>query len=478
MGPASRRMPRVFVYTERTVDGMGNYCTKERDQLCHRRGGFTLMELMVYIAILGIVVLVAGQAYSGSARSRIRTQSMLKASEVAENVASIFKTDVAQTGAKSSMESGGADGGDNFSEVNVNVYMDSENDDLSSFDITQDEDYSNLKVRRIRYDEQGHFEAVEEVNWFVEEGTLKRSCTVLDVRDGAESSDECTSSTVTVDIAENVGQFIVSAATPSASVGSEQVFPPCSGGSCSDEFRLVSRSGEEGFVNLKTSNSGVENQGGTIVDVSNFYSNYDISKNGGGIASKTDWKVNQVFAIKNETTAGSWKTLCSSYGKIPLEQDQEYELSFDVPYISDPINYFVPSMDHMSVGFRDIDTGNKLLDQAKKQVLVDDFLFFPPMSASGSGKRTVRFSVKESKANACIAFTFACFSPLVSQGTVSISDLKLTKVASSNYKFAGEVPKADRRNVKALKLDLKILQNGESGTVSLIVPIPSNGPSD
>ena len=73
MGPASRRMPRVFVYTERTVDGMGKITTD-------KRAGFTLMELMVYIAIVGIVVIVAGQAFSNSTKMRVRTQSMLKAS--------------------------------------------------------------------------------------------------------------------------------------------------------------------------------------------------------------------------------------------------------------------------------------------------------------------------------------------------------------------------------------------------------------
>ena len=51
------------------------------------KAGFTLVELLVYIAIVGIVVIVAGQAFSNSTKMRVRTQSMLKASEVAENVA-------------------------------------------------------------------------------------------------------------------------------------------------------------------------------------------------------------------------------------------------------------------------------------------------------------------------------------------------------------------------------------------------------
>ena len=66
--------------------------------------GFTLMELMVYIAILGIVVLIAGQAFTDSTRFRIRTQNMLKATQVAENIGTLFKSDVAQMGAKSSKE--------------------------------------------------------------------------------------------------------------------------------------------------------------------------------------------------------------------------------------------------------------------------------------------------------------------------------------------------------------------------------------
>ena len=59
------------------------------------------MELMVYIAILGVIVLIAGNAFSDSTRFRIRTQNMLKANEVATAAASMFVEDISQTGAKS-----------------------------------------------------------------------------------------------------------------------------------------------------------------------------------------------------------------------------------------------------------------------------------------------------------------------------------------------------------------------------------------
>lgn len=45
------------------------------------------MELVVYIAMIGIVVLIAGEAFSNSTKFRVRTQNMLKASEETSNVA-------------------------------------------------------------------------------------------------------------------------------------------------------------------------------------------------------------------------------------------------------------------------------------------------------------------------------------------------------------------------------------------------------
>ena len=163
------------------------------NQALLRKAGFTLIELLVYVAIVGIVVIVAGQAFSNSTKMRVRTQSMLKASEVAGNVASLFKTDAAQTGAKSSMESGSDFGGDVFSSVNDSVYMDPNNADedkrdYSSFSVTTVDNFSDLKMRRMRYDDDGHYVAVEEVNWFVDGGTLMRSCRTLD---GTEDADNC-----------------------------------------------------------------------------------------------------------------------------------------------------------------------------------------------------------------------------------------------------------------------------------------------
>ena len=91
-----------------------------------KKSGFTLMELLVYMAIVGIVVIVAGQAFSNSTKFRIRTDNMIKATQEAENVGTLFKEDLEQMGAKSSKESSGAAGSsDVFSTLSLaqDVYM-------------------------------------------------------------------------------------------------------------------------------------------------------------------------------------------------------------------------------------------------------------------------------------------------------------------------------------------------------------------
>ena len=114
-------------------------------------------------------------------------------------------------------------------------------------------------------------------------------------------------------------------------------------------------------------------------------------------------------------------------------------------------------------------------------VQVADFMFFPPLDGTGGGKRSVRFTVPNKIEHACLAFTFACYSPLVSQGKVTISDLKVMKVPGATYDFSGfsaETHKNDKQNVKAFRLRLQVKRSGESGEVTLVVPTPSNGPSD
>lgn len=478
-----------------------------------KKSGFTLMELLVYMAIVGIVVIIAGEAFSNSTKFRIRTDNMIKATQEAENVGTIFKTDVEQLGTKSSKEAGNAAGGanfgDSFGELHSSVYIDPDNPDSdsrdsSSFLLSQEENgFSNFTFRRLRYDELGHYEATEEIHWYVQNKVLKRTCKLIEKKSGLIVADDevCVDvgrNPTPVDMATGIESFNVVAATPSVKTDKVQVFP-CQnmmGSECAipvNDFRLVSHQSEGSYISLRITNtSGILNEGGTGAVLSNFHSNYDTETE--TVVSEPSRKYSQAFAVKDETTGETnWKNLCSSYGRLTLEPNQEYEISFNVAFPNsekDRSLLFVPGKDHMSVGFRNIATGD-YPRAANGDKLVDDFMFFPPLSVHGSGKRVMRFHVRQKADNVCMAFTFACFTPLVSQGSVTIKNLKLNKVATSDYKFPPEVPtfepeinKAEKKNVKAFKFDLQVSRGaknggkGETGHVSLIIPTPSNGPRD
>ena len=195
------------------------------------KSGFTLMELMVYIAILGIIVIVAGQAYSNSTKMRIRTQSMLKASEVAENVVALLKEDVAQMGAKSAVDVASSDDdGDAFvlkSEVFIKpTDPTAANVDSSSYELSKAQygtGLDELSLRRVRYSDAGEYLSIDEISWYAKaDKKLYRSCKTLD---GDEDGEYCTEDGVEVEIAEGVEEFKVLEAKPKVLDAENALFP-------------------------------------------------------------------------------------------------------------------------------------------------------------------------------------------------------------------------------------------------------------
>lgn len=457
------------------------------------KSGFTLMELMVYIALLGVIVVIAGQAFSDSSRMRVRSQNMLQSSEVAERVATFFKLDIAQTGAKTAVEDGpsgaGAEYGSRFSETYAAVYMDPNNasddkKDSSSFSVVTKDGFDSLTVRRLRYDENGHYAGIEQVSWFVQEGTLFRSCKVLKNKSPLPADDPCSDSTVAepaaVEMATGVSAFRVIPSKPSVLGDKVQIFPA----SGETEFRFVSRSDGSREIPLVYNEKDEVNKGGNIQTITNFYQNYDQTLQ--TVKSEENRKFNEVIAIRNETySETSWQALCAKDGNhFTFVPGDEYEISFEMepPAVNtDKSKLFVPGEDHMSVGLRDGETGE--LFKVDNVVQLNDFMFFPPLGvkSEGSGVRSMRFSVPVALENACLAFTFACYSPLVSQGKISFTRVRVSKIPSANYTFEEydfEAHKNDKKNVKAFLLKLDIKNGGESGHAEVVVLASSNGPSD
>ena len=430
--------------------------------------GFTLMELMVYIALLGGIVLIAGQAFSDSTKMRIRTQSMLQANQIAGNVSSILKEDLTQLGAKSSQEAPAAGATmDAFSTDHMHdVFMDPDNadntkKDSSSYSITENHgsaDFDSLTLRRVRYDDNGHYVAVEQISWFVEDHTLKRGCQTIS---GTEDTDLCpTSKPNVVSMAEGIENFKVHAAEPGAKESTSRIFP--SSNPSVTDFRLIPRYGTDNLAFFTVNPTGAA----STIELSGFASNYDFSNQQVFSDSKN---ANQAFFATN-TNSGNWQTLCKT---VTIEAQTEYELSFSMPYSSDGSRLFRPGHDYMSVGFRYKNDGNRPSE-------ISDFLFFPPTSAGASeGFRFFRFRSKSKIPDLCLAFTFASYSPAVASGKIYISNIVLKKVESANYTFSGNaIDITEKKNVKAMRVDLAVGVRGESSIHSIVVPIPSNGTRD
>lgn len=439
---------------------------KGTDKRMRNASGFTLIELMVYIALLGGIVLIAGQAFSDSTKMRVRTQSMLQANQNAGNVSSILKEDIAQLGAKSSQELTAADATmDAFSTDHMReVFMDPNNadnakKDSSSYHIGNNNDLDTLILKRIRYDQDGHYVAVDSIFWYVDEGVLKRGCKTVT---GTEDADLCPSNQPNVvSMSDGIQKFNVIAAEPGATETTSRLLPEAD--TSKHEFRLVPRYGD---YNLAYTNVDPIN-GGTTVSLSGFATNYNFENQEPILDGKNSNQV--VFAPKNGNS-GNWKALCK---KVTIDANTEYEISFSMPYSSDASRLFCPGRDYMAVGFRRQSDGTRPNEIA-------DFTFYPPTHAGASeGKRKFRFRTNNKIEDVCLAFTFASYSPVVANGKISFSEIVLKKVESSNYTFSGNaIDPRDKKNVKALRIELAVGVRGETSNQVLVIPIPSNGTKD
>ena len=475
-----------------------------------QKAGFTLMELLVYMGLLASIVIIAGRAFSDSTKFRVRTQNILRANQESENVAMLLKSDISQIGSKNSKESGDAQAangekrGDKFGTLRSEVYMDPANadpdkKDYSSFEICSKDDancptkyaaFDSVFIRYVRFDNDGRYQAVEEAHWYVENNILKRTCRTIAGASECGSTDESREDAKAhaVEIASGVTTFKLDPVKPG---NMEQLFPSSGG----ETFSLIPRK-EAGYENVSVANglgeigaSGAEQKIGGPNGP--FFSNWTNEPGPANdhLLPEVDRKINQLVATNPvNNPVASWSSYCETQGgHLRLVRNVEYELSFSMtlpPSASDRSLLFIPGRDHMSVGFRNFETGGK--PKKNGLVLIDDFMFFPPLDAkNGDGDRVMRFTVPDTVENACIAFTFAFYSPLASQGAITIKDLRLKKLP---YLMAdgslGGVPIKEKKNVKAMRLFLEVArggknnEKGETNTIDLVIPTPSNGPSD
>ncbi|MCF0214998.1 MAG: prepilin-type N-terminal cleavage/methylation domain-containing protein [Fibrobacteraceae bacterium] len=438
-----------------------------------RKSGFTLMELMVYIAIVGIVVLVAGQAFSDSTKFRVRTQNMLKAGEIASTAGTLVQEDVSQMGAKSYVEKN-SDGTFKKFEVANDIYMPvpegSTEDDKTSFSlnrvVSDGKRMDNLVIRRVRYNSAGEWTATEEISWYGKDQNLYRSCKVVR---GAES-EECKADEAgsTVMVAEGVKQFKVMPGVPSDINSSSQIFPRADGVNFGFVSRFATSEMKDGRSIaysrvIMEGDEDLQGKVGTMATLYGFDSNYDFDKE--ALPTGADRTISQVYAT-DETGKTQW-TDCTV---MDFKTNNEYMIKFMIGYNEASRSIFVPGRDHAAVGIRKTDGSS---------AGVEDFLIFPPEDESGGLISQKLYFVPKENVSACLAFTFASFAPQGRDARVTVSELSVHKVRNFNYQYdesaTGSVEINAKKLVKAFKVEIEVEKNKELAKTSLIVPVPSSG---
>ena len=458
--------------------------------------GFTLIELLVYMAVISIVVLVAGQALVDSSKFNSRTRLMVTAAQVANNVSSLLKEDIAQMGVKSwekdsTLSVGGASTTVAWFHVDSTVYMDvsaadATAHDSSSYELKRGDGGKNdtLIFRKIAYNPKGEYVGVQEIKWYLRESwnkdlpSLTRHCKTI----SGTGFDDCPKDEygLNVIIAENVEEFSVVPSIPgpaslsgsSSSVSEDGlIFPePESSSSSGTRIRLLPRSGAcDGFECV---GSVVHGEDFSYEKLTNFQTNFDLS------AAATQSR-SEFYVAEASYDAATWSSNCYEFTFKPREV-YSFEFDMDLGDETNNIRMFQPGKDYFSFGLRKKSDGSRIAG-------ISDFVIYPPGSMEAAVMRYNKFSVAgSSDVKACLAFTLALYSPRTAMGSfITLKNFKVFRSLSDVYHFPSEAnfytyntDPADvnaKKRVKAFKVRALIDESGEKSLVETEIPVPSNG---
>lgn len=418
--------------------------------------GFTLIELLVYISLLGVIIVIAGRVFSDSTKFRIRTQNMLKATEDAAKAGDLIKEDLLTMGAKSWKT--GATTTDSF-QIESMVYVDPNNaidtlKDSSSFILYRSNTGKDTIVfRRVSYNANGTFFAIHEINWGWGEGNkLWRSCKTIK----GTATSACPNNGQAVLMAENVTTFSLTPGRPGD--GPDTLFPA----SGSSGFRLSNRVA----ANFSPVTLDPENPGDASITISGFSSNYNEATGAPNLSGKD---AHEIYVLPKSSNSGNWSSLCKEFTFLPKTP---YLIKMNIPYLKNDIRMFHPGLDHMAIGLRKKD-GSALAG-------VSDYALYPSFSDSSKTERNVEMVFAEDTIKACLAFTFAFYSPIAHEGSIQINDFMVLLLNNRTYQFdegySGNITSVrQKKDVKAFKLNLTVTKQGESGEAEGIIPVLNNG---
>jgi hypothetical protein len=263
-------------------------------------------------------------------------------------------------------------------------------------------------------------------------------------------------------MADKVAKFNITPATPgiSSSASTSDVLFPASS---SSGFRLLSRFGTDDLYRVEVD----PDTGDVAVTVSGFATNFDSKSGTSDLSGK---KANQVFVgpVVATGAAGTWNGNCKEFTFVPSET---YAFEFNLAFVKDNMRMFQAGKDHMAVGLRKKTDGSKISG-------MQDFMVSPPQISDAEtlleyGEFSVRDTVK-----ACLAITFAFYSPLAHSGTLTFKNFTVYRKTDESYHFVdGYNPTnfKEKALVKAFRLEMDVKRRGEIGRITMVIPTANNG---
>jgi prepilin-type N-terminal cleavage/methylation domain-containing protein len=463
--------------------------------------GFTLIELLVYMAILGFIIVVAGRVFSDSTSMRIRSQNMLKTSEAVGRISNLIMEDISQMGAKAWVDnSTGLVSVDNG--VYMNLTANPDNGDISSYNLQHrvlgSDSLDKFVFRKVEFNDQGEKLGLREISWEANaNGELHRACRTIGTCVGDECS-ACPTTPTNIDnapkvlIATNVRKFVLNPSVPGIQ-GNAVANDTLLGKAADPEFKFLER---KTGTNVKISLNIAHSDPSVEATVSNFAIN-DMSN------AEDSKKFNQVYLTS--PTAIIW----SDCQDMNFKKGETYVVEFAMPFPpattstteaalaqarrDSSTTQFLPGIDHFAVGLRNKQSGNTVPGAPT------DILFYPPQSGDAASLlRRAEFSVNND-INACLAITFAFYSPKANLGKLIFRNFKVFRKAEATFRFPRPADPAyvlnygtedisatqdrykQKKNVKAFELRMDIEYNGEKTSTysgngnGMVILTPNNG---
>lgn len=408
--------------------------------------GFTLMELLVYMALIGIIVVIAGEVYSNSVKFRIRSEGMLRSTSLANSVADILQEDLRQMGAKVSFETG------SLYQTHSVVYngAGASDADLSSYTLNDSRD--SISFYKTLYDSEGHAQWIQRIEWFVKDENLYRSCRpILQIGTAPLSDDECPEDSVAV-LMTKYPTTIEFTPAKRLQDGTRPAVCNLSQG-CFNAPYLLQSSNKAGLSQLTTSSDGAD------VTIDGFSTNY---------GNNTHY-ASELYLLPHTAAINAAWNDCLLFN---FKKDTTYAVTFQiiVPNSSSAPNFlrnFQPEVDHIGVGFR-TNEGNVI-------PAWDDFLVYPAQKDEESS-RYFEFSFPQDVNGVCLVYTIALYSPPPINGTLHISNINIYPRDESSYVRCTECTSLEsKKNIKAFFVKLGVKINGETSSVEKLVTTPNNG---